>query len=138
MARQLIAGTSIRHLSLDEIAWQGNAVRRPINESISEIQKFVVENKEWVIEGCYGDLVEEVLKYCTELRFLNPGTEACVANCRKRSWEPEKFATAEEQNQMLEELIRWVKQYDMRDDEYGLKRHRQIFDLFNGPKREYT
>jgi len=31
-----------------------------------------------------------------------------------------------------------VRQYDTRDDEYGLARHRAIFDGFAGPKREYN
>jgi len=39
---------------------------------------------------------------------------------------------------MLDHLIQWVKDYETRNDEYGLKRHRQIFDNFSGTKREYT
>jgi hypothetical protein len=30
-----------------------------------------------------------------------------------------------------------VRQYDTRDDEYGLARHRAIFDGFTGRKHEY-
>lgn len=36
-------------------------------------------NEQWVIEGCYGDLILAALPSRTELRFLNPGIEACVA-----------------------------------------------------------
>jgi len=39
---------------------------------------------------------------------------------------------------MLDHLIQWVQEYETRDDEYGLKRHRQVFDRFSGPKHEYT
>jgi hypothetical protein len=39
---------------------------------------------------------------------------------------------------MLTRLIQWVKDYETRDDDYGLKRHRRIFDGFSGLKREYT
>ncbi len=39
---------------------------------------------------------------------------------------------------MLEQLVLWVKQYEIRDDEYGLKRHRKIFGQFAGSKREFT
>lgn len=39
---------------------------------------------------------------------------------------------------MLRELIEWVREYETREDEYGLARHRRIFDDFKGPKREYT
>jgi len=90
-----------------------------------------------VIEGCYSDLVEAALPHCTELRFLNPGVEVCVEHCLRRPWEPEKFATEAEQNANLENLIQWVREYETRDDEYGLKRHRRVFDAFLGAKREY-
>jgi hypothetical protein len=61
-----------------------------------------------------------------------------VAHCHRRPWEPEKFSSAEEQNAMLDQLIQWVREYDSRDDEFGLKRHRRIFDSFPGRKREYN
>ena len=92
----------------------------------------------WVIEGCYGDLIEAAAQHATDLCFLNPGVEACVANCRRRPWEPSKFPTAEAQDAMLEVLIAWVKEYEVRADEYGLARHRAIFESFAGPKRELT
>src|SRR5437870_10939397 len=88
--------------------------------------------------GCYSDLVEAALGQCTELRFLNPGIEVCVAHCHRRLWEPEKFSSAQQQGAMLEQLVLWVKQYEIRDDEYGLKRHRKIFEQFAGSKREFT
>ena len=88
-------------------------------------------------DGCYGDLVEAALPHCTELRFLNPGVETCVAHCLDRPWEPSKFPSAEEQNAMLQTLVAWVREYETRNDEYGLKRHRFIYDHFGGIKREY-
>jgi hypothetical protein len=38
---------------------------------------------------------------------------------------------------MLEALLAWVREYETRDDEYGLARHRAVFEGFRGPKREY-
>ena len=90
------------------------------------------------MEGCYGDLVEAALPHYTELRFLNPGVETCVAHCLSRPWEPSKFPSADEQNAMLQTLVAWVREYETRNDEYGLKRHRQIYDQFSGSKREDT
>lgn len=55
-----------------------------------------------------------------------------------RPWEPEKFITAEEQNENLQNLIEWVSAYESRDDEYGLKRHRALFESFTGKKREFN
>lgn len=137
MARRLMGGRDVPRLSLDEIAWNDGPERKPLAESLELLDAFMSRNDEWIIEGCYGDLVEAALAHCTELRFLNPGVEVCVEHCRRRPWEPEKFPTREAQDAMLERLIEWVREYDTRDDEYGLRRHRTLFDRFDGNKREY-
>ena len=138
MARRIIGGRQIPRLSLDEIAWNPGAQRKPLHESRELLNDFLKANDQWVIEGCYSDLVEAALPYCTELRFLNPGIEVCVAHCHRRPWEPEKFCLPEDQAAMLTQLVQWVREYETRDDEYGLKRHRQVFERFPGRKREYT
>ncbi len=138
MARRLIGSGTIPTLSLDEITWVQGTQRRTLEESLGVLQQFLDANDHWVIEGCYGDLVEAALPYCTELRFLNPGIDTCIAHCISRPWEPAKFASPEEQHAMLDNLLEWVRQYETRDDDYGLKRHRRIFDQFQGAKREYT
>ena len=56
--------------------------------------------------------MESALPHCTELKFLDPGVAACVANCRKRPREPDKFPSPEEQDKMLEDLISWVREYE--------------------------
>jgi adenylate kinase family enzyme len=138
MARRLIGDRNIARLSLDEIAWDQRAERKPFEESLRLLREFLHSNEQWVIEGCYSDLVEAALPHCTELRFLNPGVDTCVAHCNSRPWEPTKFSSPEEQQAMLTSLLTWVREYERRDDEYGLRRHRQIYEQFHGPKREYT
>ena len=138
MAQRLIGTADIPRLSLDEIVWEQGTMRKPLAASLKLLYEFLSTKDQWVIEGCYGDIIEAALPHCTELRFLNPGIETCLAHCNRRPWEPSKFFSAEQQDAMLAQLIQWVKEYETRNDEYGLKRHRQIFDNFSGTKREYT
>jgi adenylate kinase family enzyme len=138
MAAQIAAEYGIPHLDLDTLAWESPGVRRPLDDSVAAIRAFFDRNPEWVIEGCYAQLLEAVLPDATELRFLNPGVEACIGNCRSRPWEPHKYPSVEAQNQNLEMLIRWVRKYETRDDEFSLRRHRQLFAEFDGEKVEYT
>jgi adenylate kinase family enzyme len=138
MARALAEDRDLPHLDLDLIAWDRPGERRALEESVVEIRAFVDSHDRWVVEGCYADLIEAVLPFCTELRFLNPGVEACIANCRSRPWEPEKYGSAAEQDAMLEFLLSWVREYETRADEFSLRRHRQLFDSYSGAKREYT
>lgn len=138
MARHLARERGLPHLDLDLLAWTSPGIRKPIAESAREIDAYASANAEWIAEGCYADLLELILPMATEIRFLNPGSEACVANCRARPWEPEKYPSKEEQDRRLEFLIQWVRQYETRTDEYSLLRHRALFDEFEGPKQEFA
>ena len=136
LARALQAEHGLAHLDLDAVAWAEPGERLPLSESVAAIEGFVEAHPSWVIEGSYASLAEAALPFCTELRFLNPGVEACVENCRSRPWEPEKYAIAGEQDARLAFLVEWVRRYESRDDEYGLAAHRAVYDGFDGPKRE--
>lgn len=138
LARTLIARQPAARLSLDEVAFQGGTERRPLQHSVADAIRWIGAHQSWVIEGCYADILEPLLVFCEELIFLNPGVEACVAHCRSRPWEPEKFRSPQEQDANLANLIQWVRSYEIRTDEYGLARHRALYDAFPGNKRECT
>ena len=123
-------------LFLDEVAFQDGAERRPLSDSIADVRRFMADNESWIIEGCYAEIIEAILGNCEELIFLNPGVDVCIAHCRARPWEPEKFSSKEEQDDNLENLIEWVAAYESRADEYGLSQHREIYDAFPRKKRE--
>lgn len=141
MARVLARDGAVPILSLDAIAWEPDSaagpVRRPLAESVAELDAFLAAHDEWIVEGCYADLIEPALAHATELRFLDPGVETCVARCRSRPHEPDKFATPEEQAAVTETLIAWVREYETRDDEYGRARHRRLFETFPRKKRRF-
>ena len=138
LSRKLLAKQPAARLSLDEVVFQEGTERRPLQESIVEVRRFIDEHENWIIEGCYADIIEPILAECEELIFLNPGIETCVAHCRARPWEPEKFGTIQEQDENLENLIAWVRFYETRTDEYGLLRHRALYESFQGKKREFN
>ena len=139
LAKELSAKFNLPHLDLDTLAWNKHSptTRRKITESKKEIDKFIRQNDVWIIEGCYTDLLELVTSFSNKIIFLNPGHDTCIANCKKRPWEPHKYKSLEEQNKNLQMLINWIKQYSIRKDEFSLKAHRNLFDDFEGYKVEY-
>ncbi|HSU95787.1 MAG TPA: hypothetical protein VLI40_01065 [Gemmatimonadaceae bacterium] len=139
-ARALSAERGLPHLDLDSIVWEPGkiGVQRTPEAIAGLLEDFISANPEWVIEGCYGDLVESVSAHCSELVFLNPGLDACLANNRRRPWEPHKYASMEQQNAMLDALQQWVADYYTRDDAWSYAAHRRIFDAHVGPKVERT
>ncbi len=138
LAKAICREHSLAHLDLDTIAWlaQTPPTRREISESKIAIERFVADHRGWVIEGCYADLLEVVTPFCSEMIFLNPGIDACIENCRSRPWEPHKYPSKEAQDANLEMLIRWVREYATRTDEFSLFAHRRVFDNFAGRKSE--
>lgn len=138
LAKEVMSRIEIARLSLDDVAFDDGAQRRPIEDSVADVMQFITKNQSWIIEGCYSDIIGEVLDFCEELVFLNPGVDRCIAHCRARPWEPGKFRSSQEQNQNLENLIEWVRKYETRSDEYGLARHRALYESFQGKKFEFT
>ena len=84
LAKNLVKVRHIAHLDLDSVAWGPSSLptnppsRLPISESKVLIETFVSKNTSWVIEGCYSDLLAEVLPYADELIFLSLPINLCV------------------------------------------------------------
>src|SRR5215217_4264893 len=91
-ARALAAREGLAHLDLDAIVWEPSqiAVQRPSESVAASLRNFIDSHPAWVIEGCYGELIRAASAHCTLLVFLNPGMDACLANNRRRPWEPRK------------------------------------------------
>ena len=138
LATKLCSERNLSHLDLDTITWQPDkpGVRLSFNESLALLSSFIQQNTDWVIEGCYGSLINEASKYCSELIFLNPGVDICLSNNQKRPWEPHKYKSPEDQNEKFSFLQEWVKGYYTRSDEYSYETHKEIFNHFQGIKSE--
>lgn len=140
LAKRFAARHGCAHLDLDTIVWEPGRIAeaRPMERVLADLDAFIAQHDAWVIEGCYGDLVEHAAHACTELLFLNPGREACLANNRRRPWEPHKYDSPAKQDAMLDNLQAWVSGYYERDDAWSYAAHRRLFDAHAGEKTEYT
>jgi adenylate kinase family enzyme len=139
-ARTLADQEGVPHLDLDSIVWEPHqiAVLRVPETIRQSLEQFLATHDSWVIEGCYGELIDAAALQCTELVFLNPGLAACLSNNARRTWEPHKYASADEQNAMLPILSAWVTDYYHRTDQWSYQAHRRIFDAHSGVKIEHT
>ncbi|WP_160014111.1 AAA family ATPase [Pseudomonas sp. 8BK] len=138
LAKRLVKDRGLAHLDLDSIVWEPGKIAVPrAPKAVSEsLQAFLTNHKTWVIEGCYGELIEKTKQHCSELIFLNPGLEICLEHNRHRPWEPHKYSSKQAQDEMLESLQTWVAGYYERQDQWSYHAHRQIFDTFSGRKCE--
>jgi adenylate kinase family enzyme len=140
LAAWLSARSGAAQLDLDTVAWVPGkiAVARTPEHALADVQSFCSNNNHWVVEGCYTSLIERVLLLRPLLLFLNPGADRCIANCQSRPWEPHKYASEQEQDQRIEGLLAWVREYYSRADEMSLVAHRSCFDSYDGRKEEVT
>jgi len=138
LARKVSDALGCARLDLDSVAWiEARApTRESYENSCSAIDRFMDSHERWVIEGCYATLIAHAARRADSLYFLNIGIDACVRNCRSRPWEPGKYATQAAQDAFLPELIKWVRTYRDRDDEFSWEEHKSVFDSFLGNKRE--
>lgn len=140
LARQAAALHGLTTLDLDSVAWRPGMppVLRHTAEAAADVHAFCTANDSWVVEGCYAGLVETSLAFSPLLLFLEPGVDACMAHCRARPWEPHKYASKAEQDEKLEFLLGWVREYYVRDGDLSLAAHQALFDRYPGPKRKLT
>lgn len=140
LAQAIAATYGLRALDLDTVAWEPAKIAVPRAQAIAiaDVNRFCEAHHGWVVEGCYGKLIEATLEHAPLLLFVEPGMEACLANCRSRPWEPHKYASKREQDEKLEFLLAWVGQYYSRNDDLSLVAHQALFDAYQGPKRKLT
>ena len=124
-------------LDLDTVAWEPQriAVPRDSADAESDVERFCATHPDWIVEGCYSDLIAVSLRHCPLLIFLDPGMERCLENCRKRPWEPHKFGSQAEQDNKLAFLLNWVREYYTRDGPMSLHAHEALFRTYAGPKQ---
>lgn len=138
LAKQLCHDEALSHLDLDTLAWQAviPPERNPLNKSQSEILAFIDANQGWVIEGCYSDLLEIALPFCTEIIWINLPLDVCIENAKNRPWEPHKYESKAAQDDNLDMLIEWISQYSIRQDTFSKAAHQRLYERYSGKKHQ--
>ncbi len=140
LAKRLAASEKLAHLDLDLLAWQATnpPTRAPLAESAKTIESFMLQHEQWVIEGCYSDLLKVAEQKSTEIIYMNLSVEDCISNANNRPWEPHKYASKVEQDANLTMLIQWISQYETRDDNFSKAAHLAFYQHYSGKKKMLT
>lgn len=141
LANALCTRENLAHLDLDTLAWMPAVVppvRKSVEVSAREIIAFIRAHKGWVIEGCYSDLLAAALPYANEMIYMNLPVDACIANAASRPWEPHKYKSKAAQDENLEMLIAWIRQYDERNDLFSRSAHDSLYENYAGKKSVFT
>ncbi len=139
LARQLLVGQTSNILDLDTVAWASEAptTLRDVDEATADIITFCTRHADWVVEGCYTELIRTTFEFTPTLIFLDPGVEVCLSHCKNRPWEPHKYASKAAQDQNLHFLLEWVKAYYTREGDLSFTAHSQLYNEYTGPKQRH-
>jgi adenylate kinase family enzyme/GNAT superfamily N-acetyltransferase len=139
LARKIAQLTGAAVLDLDTLAWAENTPspeRRPLEDTRILLESFCAEHESWIAEGCYEDMVAEILQFDPCLVWLRTSVEACLAQCLSRGFEPHKFASPAEQKAALPALLEWVAEYPDREGPMSEAAHRKLYETYRGRKHE--
>ncbi len=137
IAKKIAKKYELAYLDLDIIAWAKSATpqRKPIQESKTYIDQFIQANSNWVIEGCYSDLIKLAAPKSTEAIYMSLSIDSCIQNAKDRPWEPHKYESKAAQDKNLEMLINWIKGYSKRADTFSQDSHNELFENYPKLKR---
>jgi len=136
LASALAARHALSSLDLDTVAWVPGTVGVPrdATESALEVSSFCSKNDSFVIEGCYENLIAASFPFNPRLIFLDVGADVCEAHCRARPFESHKYESLEAQNEKLQFLLQWVRDYYTRSGPMSRMEHVKLFEAYRGPK----
>ena len=90
LAKSLASRESVPILDLDTIVWEPHlvAVARSPELTLEDLTGFCASHDDWIIEGCYADLISASLRWTPELILLDPGEAVCL---QQRSCDGDRF-----------------------------------------------
>lgn len=137
LARRLASAIGVDTIDLDAVYWEPErpGVRRDPVEAVADLLGRLEGQRCWIVEGCYEELVEPLLKWQPMLLWLEPGEVTCIQHCRQRPWEPHKYASREAQDQNLAMLLQWVADYYRREGPMSYSAHEWLFAHYSGSKK---
>lgn len=150
LAKKIAAKQGLAHLDLDTLAWLATSPpqRKCLSDSATEIDTFTQQHENWVIEGCYSDLLELLINnnavdhdnvnkkaFANEIIYLDITINTCITHAENRPWEAHKYPSKQAQDDNLAMLIDWIKAYDTRTDTFSKLAHQQLYTRFVGKKK---
>ncbi len=117
LGKKLAEKGQIPLFHMDTIRWDqsGYEIRRSaadITKDLNHIQ----EKEQWILEGVFGKMAQEMLPFATTLIWLDLPWEECKNNLLSRDPQFDEHLNPQEKEKALETLIAWAAEHDSRED----------------------
>lgn len=119
--------------SLDALFWLPDAWGQKQSEPEALAQaRALAARSEWIVEGVFGALAEEMLPRATRLIWLDYPWSIIEPLLHKRGPKPG------ESDDAFSDLLTWAKAYWQRDSANSYAGHLRLFELYTGEKHRLT
>jgi adenylate kinase family enzyme len=120
---------------LDELFWEPGSFnsKRPKELVYAEIAT-LVQGKNWVVEGVFGELAQQFFANADQLIWLDLDPEVCLNSLRQRGSESSEQLDQQAAEESFQKLLTWASAYWLRDDLRSYRGHARLFAEFDGQK----
>lgn len=106
-----ITGIPLYHL--DMMYWNDDRTKVPKEVFIEGLNRILNRDK-WIIDGNYGSTMEQRIKECDTVFFLDYPVEVCVEGILSRRGKARSdMPWIEKSDEIDEEFLEWVKNYNV-------------------------
>ena len=139
LAKRISQKSPSQVIHLDEIFWLpgGFNEKRPPSEVLTLINTKKAD-AEWIVEGVYSDLAEQLLPYATLLIWLDLPWAVCKQRLEARGSESKAHMGREQSESSLRALIQWAEAYYSRSGTCCHAAHLALFETFAGQGHRFS
>lgn len=135
LGRRLASLNNMSCFELDNIFWEpgGFSIKRKASDVEADLKKIQILS-EWVAEGVFGHIVDNLISYADTLIYLDMPWEECEANLMSRGSESSMQSEPVKAEENFWKLLKWSSEYSTRDGKSSKKYHSIVFKNFSGRK----
>ena len=130
---------NIKEINLDAVYWVPGGFNKKRSPEIvdSELAKLCSESQ-WIVEGVFGALAEQLISSADTLIFLDIDLDICEKSLISRGSESSKQLDIEVAEDNFKELLKWASEYKSRTSKNSFDFHSHLFNEFDGDKLHFS
>ncbi|MEZ9437633.1 P-loop NTPase family protein [Vibrio atlanticus] len=139
LSKQLSQKLQLQEVNLDSVVWEsGGYNQKRSTEAIENEISSIKSQCNWVVEGVFGALAEQLIVSADMLLFLDLEWSECESSLHARGSESFKQLNEEQAEKNFRELLKWASEYSVRESKSSRQFHQHLYNDFHSTKIRFT
>ena len=148
LARRMAERLGYSIMSLDQIVYERPEDRNPDGSlkrmrrreagKVAEMLNDFLNNRCWVLEGIYGDLIGKALKTADLLLWTDREKNFCIQSVETRNLKMNEQYGRSLSDEQMQKVLGQIEKYADSGSSVGRARHQSLFHGFEGERRRLT